>query len=81
MTTSGSITTNFESLWLRSFSGVDSIEEFIAIGGSHLSVDRKVLVNNAEAMAHVSGKIDDDGRLVTWAGPLEITGVAVAGAN
>jgi hypothetical protein len=81
MTTSGSITTNFEALWLRRSPGVDAIEEFIAIGGSHLSVDGKVLVNFADTMAHVSGKIDDEGGWVICAGLLEHQGGAVPGVN
>jgi hypothetical protein len=81
MTTSRSITTNFEALWLRRSPGVDAIEEFIAIGGSHLSVDGKVLVNFADTMAHVSGNIDDEGRLVICAGPLEEQVGLVPGVN
>jgi hypothetical protein len=65
------ITSDFEALWVRCSSDSDAIEEFIAIGGSQLSVDGKTLVDSTDTAAQVSGKVGDGGTLAIYTVTLE----------
>jgi hypothetical protein len=57
-------------LWLRRSSGGDLFSEFIAIGGSYLSIDGNCLVNLSSIVEHVSGEVPGSDSLVITTGPL-----------